>query len=269
MSLKMLQGLISLLMTGVMLSMPQNSEAIEVKGLYEIELIANGQTAADRDQAIKQALYAVLSRILVSEDISKLPVVQQALNSAQHYVKQFQYSLIGADYSDSDARLIRVEFDEEQLLESMRNSQVGIWSEIRPETLLWLVVDEEGQRQFYNADSMPEIESALALASKIKGIPLIFPMLDLEEQQRISVSEVLGADSRNLLQISTRYEVPAVMVGHLSHKGGCWQGEWAFYFDGKIKQWSGTCQLLKATAVDGLQGAYQVLSSYYGAKPDH
>lgn len=243
--------------------------AVEIKGLYEIELVANGQTAADREQAIKQALYAVLSRVLVSEDISKIPAVQQLLSSAQHYVKQFQYSLIAADeYSETDARLIRVEFDEDQLLEVLRKSQVGIWSEIRPETLLWLVIDEDGQRQFYNADSMPEFENALSLASKVKGVPMIYPMLDLEEQQKISVSEVLGADSRNLLSVSSRYEVPAIMAGRLARKGECWQGEWAFYFDGRIKQWNGACLPIKAAVLAGVQGAYEVLSGYYGVKPE-
>lgn len=243
--------------------------AVEVAGLYEIEIVANSQSAQDRTQAIKQALYAVLDRILVADDISKVPVVQEMLSSAQHYVKQFQFSLIAADeYSDSDARLIRVQFDEDQMLEVLRKSQVGIWSEIRPETLLWLVVEDEGNRQFYNADAMPDIESALALASKIKGVPIIYPMLDLEEQQRISVSEVLGADSRNLLAVSARYEVTSIMAGRLVKKGDCWQGEWAFYFDGKIKQWNAECQPLKAAALVGVKGAYDVLSNYYGIKPE-
>ncbi|QPK63675.1 DUF2066 domain-containing protein [Methylomonas sp. LL1] len=246
----------------------ETPRAVEVTGLYEIELIANSQSAADRELAIKQALYGVLSRVLVSEDISKIPAVQQVLSGAQHYVKQFQYSLIAADeYSDSDARLIRVEFDEDQLLEVMRKSQVGIWSEIRPQTLVWLVVDEDGKRQFFNSDAMADFESALALASKVKGVPIMFPMLDLEEQQRISVSEVLGADSRNLLAVSARYEVPAVMAGRVVKKDQCWQGEWAFYFDGKIKQWNSDCLPLKAAMLDGMQGAYTVLSNYYGIKP--
>lgn len=252
-----------------LLDMPL-ANAVEVKGLYEIELIANSQSPADRELAIKQALYAVLSRVLVSDDISKVKAVQDVLNSAQHYVKQFQYSLISPDqYSEGDARLIRVEFDEHRLMDVMRNAQVGIWSEVRPETLLWLVVDQDvGGRQFYDPDWMPDVESALAMASKVKGLPLIFPMLDLEERQRISVSEVLSADSRNLLSVSARYEVPSVMAGHLARKGDCWQGEWAFHFDGKIKQWNSPCQSMKATVEAGIQGAYNVLSAYYGVKPD-
>ncbi len=257
------------LLTLLLTLLPVNAlNAVEVTGLYEIELIANSQSAADREQALKQALYGVLNRVLVADDISKIPVVQQILRGAQHYVKQFQYSLISADeYSDSDARLIRVEFDENQLLEILRTSNVGIWSEIRPETLVWLVVDEEGKRQFYNPDTMPEFENALSLASKIKGLPVIFPLLDLDEQRRISVSEVLSADSRNLLAVSARYDVPAVMAGRVLKADGCWKGEWVFYFDKQITQWSKECLPLKAAILAGMEGAYNVLSSYYGVKP--
>lgn len=260
--------LIVLAMMSVFLLPTSAVRAVEVTGLYEIELIANSQSAADREMAIRQALFGVLNRVLVAEDISKVPAVQQVLNGAQHYVRQFQYSLIAADeYAEGDARLMRVEFDQDQLLEVMRKSQVGIWSEIRPQTLIWLVVDKDGNRQFFNPDAMPDIDSAIALAAKLKGLPVIFPMLDLEEQQRISVSEVLGADSRNLLAASARYEVPAVMAGRIVQKQQCWQGEWAFYFDNKIKQWSSDCLPLKATLQEGLQGGYTVLSHYYGVKP--
>jgi hypothetical protein len=243
--------------------------ALEMKGLFEIEVVANSQSAEARDIAIKQALYAVLERILVSDDISTIPVAQQMLSAAEHYVKQSQYSLLPADeYAATDARLFRVQFDEDQILEALRNSQVGIWSEIRPETLLWLVVDENGGRQFYNADAMPDVDGALTFSAKLKGIPLIFPLLDIEEQQKISVTDVLGADSRNLLAASARYDAPAIMAGHLVKKGDCWQADWAFHFDGKIKQWNSACAPLKATVSNGIKGAYNVLSAYYGVKPE-
>lgn len=242
--------------------------ALEVKGLYEIEIVANSQTPQDRAIAFRQGMYAVLSRILIADDISTLPVVQDMLASAQSYIKQFQFSLIAADEQNaSDARLIRIQFDEEQMLQALSKNPVGLWSDIRPETLLWLVVDDGSNRQFFNADTMPDIESGLAFASKLKGVPLIYPILDIEEQQRISVSEVLGTDSKNLLAASARYDVPAVMTGRIRHKDSCWQGDWAFYFDGKIKQWASPCQTLRATTVAGMQGAYSELANYYGLKP--
>ena len=243
--------------------------ALEVKGLFEVEVVANSQSAEARDMAIKQALSVVLERILVTEDISKIPVAQQMLSAAGSYVKQSQYSLLPADESAAtDARLFRVQFDEDLILEAMRKSQVGVWSEIRPETLLWLIVDEGEARQFYNADALPEIDAALTITAKLKGLPLIFPLLDIEEQQKISITDVLGADSRNLLAVSTRYDAPAIMAGLLVKKGSCWQADWAFHFDGKIKQWNSPCEPLKTTLSIGIKGAYDVLSAYYGVKPE-
>jgi len=243
--------------------------AIEVTNLFEIEIVARSESAEDRNQAIKQALFAVLDRILVSEDIAKIPIVQEMLKNAGQYVKQSQYSLLPAEeYANTDARLFRVQFDEDQIMEVLRKSQVGIWSEIRPETLLWLVIDEDNQRQFYNPDTMPEIESALWRASKVKGVPLIYPLLDIEEQQKISVKDVLGTDPRKLLEVSSRYDVAAVMTGRVAKKSECWQAEWAFYFDGKIKQWNSACQPLKPAIAAGIRGAYDVLSNYYGIKPE-
>jgi hypothetical protein len=115
---------------------------------------------------------------------------------------------------------------------------------------------------------MLDIESALSFTAKLKGVPIIYPMLDLEEQQKISVNDVLGTDAKNLLAVSARYEVPAVMAAHLVKKADCWQSDWAFYFDNKIKQWTSGCVPLKSSITVGIKGAYDVLSNYYGLKPE-
>jgi hypothetical protein len=243
--------------------------AVEVPGLFEVELVARSESTEDRTIALKQAFYVVLDRIMVSEDISKVPVIQQMLQNVEHYVKQLQYTTLPADeYVQTDARQLRVLFDEDQILELLRKSQVSVWSEIRPQTLLWLAVDEGEGKQYYNAETMPDIASVLSLVAKIKGLPLIFPLLDIDDQQKVPVSDILNAEPQNLLSASARYEAPAVLAGKLSKKGGCWQSEWGFYFDGKIKVWNTPCQPLKQIFTSGLNGAYQILSAYYGVKPN-
>ena len=243
--------------------------AVEVSDLFAVELIANNESAEARNHAVKQAFFAVLDRVVIAEDIAKIPAVQQMLTNALQYVKQSQFLPLPADeYADTSARLLRVQFDEDQLLDDLRKNQLGIWTEIRPQTLLWLVVDEGNGWQFYNADDMPDIESALALAAKVKGVPLIYPIMDLEEQQKIAVNDVLTTESRNLKSASARYEVPAIMVGRLLKKGNCWQGGWESYFDAKIKQWNSPCLPLKPAIQAGVRGVYEVLSNYYGIKAD-
>jgi len=244
------------------------SFALEVQGLFEIEIVARSEAGEDRSIALKQALFAVLERIVIADDIAKIPVVQTMLHDAEHYVKQSHYSLLPADeYAETDARLFRVQFDEDQVLDVLRKNQVGIWSEIRPETLLWLVVDEGDGKQFYNPDTMPDFENALTKIAKLKGIPLIYPLLDIEEQQKVSVNDVLGIAGKNLLSASERYDVPAVMAGRMTKQGNCWLSDWQFYFDGKSKQWSSPCLPLKPAISTGIRGAYDILSNYYGVKP--
>lgn len=245
------------------------SLAVEVPDLFEIELVARSESSEDRLMAVKQGLFAVLDRVVIADDIAKIPAIQDLLLNAQNYVKQSQYALLPADANaDSSLRKFRVQFDENQVLEQLRKAQLGIWTEIRPETLLWLVVESDGVREFYNADDMPEIENALTVTAKMKAIPLIFPLLDLEEQKRISINDVLGTDTRNLLALSSRYDVPAIMTGRLLSKENCWQSEWSFYFDGKIKQWHSDCVSLRPAINVGIKGAYSILASYYGLKPE-
>jgi len=245
------------------------SLAVEVKGLYEIEVLAKSRSQEDRNKAMQEALKVVLDRVVVADNVLQTAVVKSAVADASHYVRQFQFSMSpGNGQRDEQARLLRIQFDEQQLLGLLRSSNVGIWGEIRPETLVWLVVEDQDGRRFYNADVMPEVENALNRAANLKSLPIIFPMLDLEEQQKISVNEVLSADSRHLLDMSKRYDVVSVMAGRLVHKGHCWQAEWVLYFDNQIKQWSSSCKPLNGVVASGMQGAYDVLSKYYGVKPD-
>ena len=243
--------------------------AVEVPGLFEVEIVARSESTEDRNIALKQAFYVVLDRIMVAEDISRIPVIQQMLLNVEHYVKQLQYAPLPADeYVQTDARQLKVQFDEDQILELLRKSQVSVWSEIRPQTLLWLAVDEGEGLQYFNVETMPDVDSVLKLVSKIKAVPLIFPLLDIDDQQKVPVNDILNAEPKNLLAASARYEAPSVLAGKVIKKDGCWQSEWGFYFDGRIKVWNNPCRSLKQTFSSGINGAYQILSAYYGVKPE-
>ncbi len=247
----------------------QDIAAVEVKGLYEVEVMAKSRSDEDRNKAIQEALAIVLGRVVAADKVTDVPVVKTAIAGASHYVRQFQYAMSAGKWQrDERARLMRVLFDEQQLMELLRSGNVGIWSEIRPETLVWLVVEQGNQRRFYDAVIMPEIENALTRAAKLKGLPTIFPMLDLDEQRRISVSEVLSNDSVTLLAASERYDVVSILAGRIVAKGNCWEAEWALHFDEKIEQWANRCTTLNGATLSGMQGVYDVLSKYYGVKPD-
>ena len=243
--------------------------AIEVKGLFEAEVMTKSQSRADRNAAVNAALEMVLGKVLAGENILQDTAASIALSDSSQYVTQYQYSLIPSETDpESTARVMRVVFDKHSLLALLKSSELGIWSAIRDETLVWLVVEENGERQFYNENRMPEFANVLDRASRNKGLPLLFPLMDLEEQQKISVNDVLSAYSDRLLEVSERYGTVAILSGRVQKKADCWNAEWAFYFDDDINQWSQTCGALDQVVLNGLQGAYDQLSKYYAVKPE-
>jgi len=243
-----------------------NVQAVEVERLYEVEVIAKSEQEADKVAAIKLAMQRLLMRILAGNEIFNDATVASVLNNAENYISEYQFSLAAGE--QKSARLMRVLFDEEKIVSTFRPGKIGLWNEIRPRTLMWLVVERQGKQQFFDPDTMPDIERVLKKASKQKKIPVLFPMQDLKEKRVLSISDVLSAYSEHLLEVSVRYEVVSTLAGKLVQQGACWTAEWTLYFDAKIEQWRSPCASIDQATLLGFQGVYDRLSKYYAATPE-
>ncbi|NOT11717.1 MAG: DUF2066 domain-containing protein [Methylococcaceae bacterium] len=245
--------------------------AAEVQGLYETEVIAKSQSPDDRNLAFKDALSSVLNRVAAGNDIINDQAVRTALSNASYYVKQYQYSLVENrsvfGNGGSEARTMRVLFDEQALLNLINTGNLKIWGESRPETLLWLVVEENGQRLFFKPETMPAVNVAVINSAKQTGLPVLFPLMDLDEQRLLSVNDVLSAYPQNLLAVSEHYGVVSILAGRVVKTHDCWKSDWAFYFDQRIEQWTKSCGTLHDAILIGLQGVYNKLANYYAVKP--
>ncbi len=247
----------------------QNAYAVEINNLYETEVIAKSEQEHDRVNAIRQALTIVLARVLAGNNILQDDTVKAVLANAMHYVSEFQFSLIASNAKkNNNARLMRVLFNENLLIDVLRSGKLGYWNETRSRTLVWLVVEKEAKQQFFDAGLMPDVDAAMDKASRQKAIPVLYPMQDLKEKQTLSTSDVLSVHSEHLLEVSQRYDVVSTLAGKMVKTGTCWKAEWTFYFDAKIEQWRSPCRSINSVALSGLQGVYDRLSTYYAVKPN-
>lgn len=264
-SLFLLWGLLSVLSSPAV-------QALEVQGLYEVELVVKSQNADDRLFGLKQAFYSVLNRVVVSDNIARLPVVQEMLKNPTPYIKQFQYTDLNAQQAEQvterldGPRRMQVEFDEQQIMKTLQTSQLSLWDENRPATLLWVVITDQGEREFYNPELMPNIEAELNLASRVKGLPFIYPLLDLDEQQKVAIDTIQTLDAGTLVDLAQRYEAVSTAVVNFTHRENCWQTSWTLYFDGRKTEWSGMCQPMRLSLLADVERLYQVLSSFYAVK---
>jgi hypothetical protein len=115
---------------------------------------------------------------------------------------------------------------------------------------------------------MPELANAVSFVAKQTGLPLLFPLLDMDEQRLISVNDVLSAYPQRLLSVSERYDVVSILAGRVVKRQNCWESDWAFYFNQGIEQWTQSCGSLNDVIMIGMHGAYGRLSKHYAVKPD-
>jgi len=256
-----------MLLLGLVFCLPV--KAGEVSGLYEVEVIARSQNGTDHDQAVQFALMQVMQRIMLGDGWREEELVQAVLAKANSFVRDEQsMANQGHDPANPQATTLRLLFDEQKLLNTLRNSPQGVWNEIRPETLVWLVVEYAGQQQVFSSESMPLLQEEVQLSAAQYGLPLILPTMEKEHAALGAVPALLAAKPKSLEGLASRYEAVSTLVASLVHRNGCWLSNWTHYFDEKVRQWSaGECQSLQQALAGGMHGSYLTLADYYGAKP--
>jgi len=245
----------------------QSVLAVEVKGLFEAEVTTRSQSREDRNAALRDALVIVLNRVMSGDAVKQDPTVNTALDNAAAYVDQYQYALVSGGQDEHAPRIMRVSFNEETLMELMRSSRLSIWNEVRDQVLLWLVVEQFGRKALLDTAQHADVHTALQQASRLKGIPLLLPLMDLEEKQRVAVKDVLSAYPEKLLEASKRYDVPAILSGKVVRTRSCWRSEWTLNFNSEVEQWALPCTDLSSNLSAALQSVYQRLSVFYAVTP--
>ncbi len=226
---------------------PLLASATTVRDLYSFRLIVENQGEAQRERAIEQAFAALLVRVSGNRGAPASEAGQALLKQASHYVRQFRYSLLptpGFPSDDSQGpytplQQIHIVFDEASVNQALWQHGLPVWGKNRPATLVWLAVQEGGRRWLASPEDDLELLAPMQARAGQRGLPVMFPLLDLEDQLNISVNEVWGNFAESIRAASARYQPEAMLVGRLLRlPNGHWLGRWSLYFEGDaIMSW--------------------------------
>jgi len=74
---------------------------------------------------------------------------------------------------------------------------------------------------------------ALGESAWQRGVPVIYPLFDLEDAGAVSTAEVWGGFMNRIEQASRRYDPDTLLTGRV-YRGvdGEWSGRWSFFLDG-------------------------------------
>ena len=247
----------------------QSAVAGGVDGLFNAEVSVHSQSREDRNKALGKALEKVISRLTTGNEFTQNSTVKSALENAATYVDQYQYIQIPDRAGKNSSRVLRVSFNQDAVMAFMCDSGLTVWGADREKTLLWLVIEQRGKQGFLDVEQGIEINIALEDAAKANGIPLLLPLMDLEEKQAISVKDILAPDAEKVLAVSARYDVASILSAKLIKQRTCWRSEWALHFNNKVERWSNACSDLKTNLDHAMQRVYQHLSAYYAGLACH
>lgn len=231
----------------VIMGISLSSSAVEVADLYLVKWPVKDQNKSARLKATLAGFKEVLIRKSGSKDILEDAGVQRAYRKIIDYLQRFEYVRI----NDPDTKYpysISLYFEPRLIDAIIRDAKMPLWGANRPLTVLWLAVEEGNQRQILSAISGDGLLQVVESNAVRRGLPLITPLMDLEDELAVTTSDVWGRFSSSIIQASQRYFSDSLLVGRLQAIGENWQGQFSYVNQNQEMAFE-TLALTKADAI--------------------
>jgi len=281
----------------VLLCLPVS--ATTVKNLYEVSVPVFTQSDNERKEAVSQAFAELLIRVTGRRNIALQSGVKELIKTAPRYMRSFRYEqieekpepeaepdlqedlVVDAENQESGQLIdplanqtkaekpkpnqyLVVSFDKQAVKNVLWKNKLPVWGETRPSTLLWIAVQDAEQRNLIDvSEPGPMLDYLSKLAIK-RGLPLVYPLLDLEDQMNLNVTDVWGGFKDHINNASARYQTEAVVSARLSlNSSGIWQSRWSLYQGNDESSWQINAVDLESAVVYGLDNIADKLAERY------
>lgn len=239
--------------------------------LYAASVPLANQEQNERQQAFRLAFEQVLTKVSGKRTLPNHPVITEALSRPQQYVAQFRYysdveHTVGDGESPTRTLRLWTQFDAEAVEALLRDANIAVWGQARPSVLLWFALEEANGTLVLGADSSGSnrLTAVLEDTAAERGLPLILPLLDLEDRARLSESNLWGGFKDDILAASRRYQSEVVLVGRAYHLlSNQWETRWSMYWAGSSHGWSSRGEALEPLLEEGIHQAAEYITQRF------
>jgi hypothetical protein len=224
--------------------------------LYSTEVGISEQSSAGREAAIRSALTQVLLRIGGTSAETLATNVKQP----DRYILSYQY------VRDADGGLrLQVTFDQRQVNQLLRQRNLAVWEGARPQTLVWLGVEDNGQRRILHAGEDDPVSKSLLNAGQRYALPLLLPT---STGQQLEYVDIVSADESRIQAAAQPYHADTNLLVNLYPRGEQWEARWILLADGKREEWRTGPDVLDAVIDTGLRQLSSAYVNSYLTQPD-
>ncbi len=210
-----------------------SANAQTVTGLYEAAVPVKGRDNETKNEGMQRALTQVLIKLSGNHQKFMQPEVQAQLVNAYRWVQYFKFKTRPRDFQT----VLTARFDREAVEQVLSDLQLPMWSAERP-NFLGLVVLDQNQQKIINEEQKPKIANLLKQQAQERGLPILWPLLDLEDFHLFNAKDITTFQQSALLKAAQRYGASAVLVGYVNTEtNNTWQGSWQVYFNDQKDNW--------------------------------
>jgi len=233
------------------------------QAIYQAQVPVADNTDAARAKALPQALAKVLVRVTGDPQVAQSPAAKPLLSRASQLMQSYSYVQL------PNGKGLRVSFDPSAVKAAVKARNLPVWGAERPKTLVWLAIrgGPDG-RQVVSSDNAQGSAAGLVQTARARGVPLIFPLMDLQDQQKVSFSDVWGAFQKPIEQASKRYPHSDVLIAGASGGSNQWQVHWTLIEQGQQeKQWQTGGSTLDEALASGADDLASFFANRFAVAP--
>ncbi|AXV64983.1 DUF2066 domain-containing protein [Pseudoalteromonas lipolytica] len=227
--------------------------AVEVTNLYQDTLKVADKSRDARLAASREALLNVLVKVSGDTSADQNPTAKERTKDISDYMLKFEYD----EKADGTLNLV-VKFEANKINALIKDLNLPLWGTRRPLVAIWLAIEDNWRRELVTQESYPQLEQLIYDKAGRRGLPVVVPLLDLEDRAIVGIPEVWGNFSDPVERASSRYSAERSITARMykQQDSETWVLDWRFTNDELFEsnRLVGDKQQIVADMVDSLAG---------------
>lgn len=226
------------------------ANASKVSGLYTAEVLVAEQSVSVDAKVARQALEQVIVKVTGRRDVLNFPRLQPLLNDPLPLILKYSYEATNTPVNEQQghqvlAQRLVVVFSPGLLDQRLRELDSRPLGNNRPGVLVWLAEEKGGTREYLGLEDDPVVLNELRATAADRGLPLYRPLLDIEDESALPVSDSWGFFTDSIIKASQRYQPDSILVGRIFTQSGQSKTQWLLLWGGSVTQFNGEGRTLR------------------------
>ena len=232
--------------------------------LYETEVPWSDRDVADRASAFRQALRQVLVKVTGVRRIADSELLERLVENAQGLVQQYQWRTVAVRDGETTVQEPRLwaRFDETAVDRLVGEAGLPVWGRTRPSVLVWVASEIDGTQRVVGSEGAEEIAEIIGNGAESRGVPLVLPLLDLEDQALAGPPEFWVVAEDRIRAASERYQPGGILIGRIDG-GVLWEAQWSLLLPGAAQRWTTAGDVFDLVVDEGVQEAIDTLAAHF------